>query len=338
MAEVVRRAREMVDLLEDSHVDAATELFSARIRGYIEQGWSLDAFLQQRWHPDLDELAGPHRRITSEAQVSPTAVRFEIRGEYGTAVVTIPFDDDGGIGGLGIAKRAFEGIGTVVIACPPDRVDEVAAFYAVILGNDRWRIPRLHFGEGHAYRAPGWGDVDAPQQIHLDIAVRDLAATEEMVVRMGARLLQGGGDERTYADPIGHALCLYQASVEVDDAMGVLDRIIIDCPEPDVLASFYQALLAMPLRVQDTSDRVVIGRDDARPQLALQRVSPYVAPRWPDPAFPAQMHFDLKFDDREAAAALAVSLGASLLPPQGGSCPVYADPAGHPFCLCMHGQ
>jgi hypothetical protein len=39
-----------------------------------------------------------------------------------------------------------------------------------------------------------------------------------------------------------------------------------------------------------------------------------------------------------AAQELALRLGAIRLPPQGGSCPVFADPAAHPFCLCAPGQ
>jgi hypothetical protein len=61
------------------------------------------------------------------------------------------------------------------------------------------------------------------------------------------------------------------------------------------------------------------------------------APRWPDPTYPQQIHLDLHFDDGEAAQELASRLGAIHLP-KGGSCPVYADPAAHPFCLCSAGQ
>ena len=32
---------------------------------------------------------------------------------------------------------------------------------------------------------------------------------------------------------------------------------------------------------------------------------------------------------------MALRLGATRLPHLGGGCPVYADPAGHPFCLCF---
>jgi len=95
----------------------------------------------------------------------------------------------------------------------------------------------------------------------------------------------------------------------------------------------------MPERLEETADRIVIARSDGSlPNIGLQRVHDYRAPRWPDPEYPAQLHFDLSFDDRATRENLALQLGATKLPPQGGSCPVYADPAGHPFCLCMTGE
>nr|WP_202893464.1 VOC family protein [Kribbella italica] len=116
-------------------------------------------------------------------------------------------------------------------------------------------------------------------------------------------------------------------------------RVVIDCPDPLVLADFWSGLLGMPERVEETADRIVIARPDRRPpMIALQRVEDYQPPRWPDPEFPAQLHLDVFFDDREERERLALRLGAVKVPPQGGSCPVYADPAGHPFCLCMTGE
>jgi len=47
---------------------------------------------------------------------------------------------------------------------------------------------------------------------------------------------------------------------------------------------------------------------------------------------------DIYFEDGKAGQQLAESLGAIRLPEMGGSCPVYADPAAHPFCLCQPGQ
>jgi Glyoxalase-like domain len=48
------------------------------------------------------------------------------------------------------------------------------------------------------------------------------------------------------------------------------------------------------------------------------------------------MHLDINVDDPDAAGT-AERLGDIRLPDQGGPCPVYADPAGHPFCLCSPG-
>ena len=237
----------------------------------------------------------------------------------------------------------FEGIGTIVIACPRERREELAAFYANLLGSDRRRGPRLAFGESRSgYRPPLWPDPDAPQQLHLDFLVRDSEAAERMVLVSGATLLQDTGNYRSYADPVGHPFCLYpdESRGDVrDGSLAVLARVVIDCFSPRALAAFYEALLVMPTRVEDAPERVVIAKEDGSlPMLAFQHVIHYVAPRWPDAAYPQQMHFDLRFDDRQAAERLVQRLGALRLPDQGGSCPVYADPAGHPFCLCMPGE
>jgi hypothetical protein len=144
---------------------------------------------------------------------------------------------------------------------------------------------------------------------------------------------------RVYADPVGHPFCLYPGLVEQTDRFGTLLRVVIDCADPPVLARFWGALLDMPRRVEESADRIVIARDDDRlPMIAVQRVADYQPPRWPDPDHPAQMHFDIFFDDRARKERLALELGATRIPPQGGSCPVYADPAGHPFCLCYKGE
>ena len=73
-------------------------------------------------------------------------------------------------------------------------------------------------------------------------------------------------------------------------------------------------------------------------KLAFQHAPLYLPPRWPDPRFPQQLHLDMHAPDGTAAEDLALRLGAIPLPAQGGSCPVFADPAAHPFCLCSPGQ
>jgi len=45
------------------------------------------------------------------------------------------------------------------------------------------------------------------------------------------------------------------------------------------------------------------------------------------------MHFDVMVDDVEAAEPRVLALGARRLPGPDSQSRVYADPAGHPFCL-----
>jgi catechol 2,3-dioxygenase-like lactoylglutathione lyase family enzyme len=113
--------------------------------------------------------------------------------------------------------------------------------------------------------------------------------------------------------------------------IGRLHGVVIDCPDPSRLASFYQGLLGM-IRVQDESDWVVIGDAPDRPGLAFQR-STDQPPTWPDPAVPKQIHFDVKVKDIDVAEPAVLALGARRLPGGGETFRVYADPADHPFCL-----
>jgi hypothetical protein len=51
------------------------------------------------------------------------------------------------------------------------------------------------------------------------------------------------------------------------------------------------------------------------------------------------MHVDLRVDDVEIAEAEVLRLGARRLRAgDGENWRVYADPAGHPFCLCWDPQ
>lgn len=108
--------------------------------------------------------------------------------------------------------------------------------------------------------------------------------------------------------------------------------LVIDCPDPAALASFYQELLGM-IRVQDGPDFVVIGDAPDRPGVAFQRAAGFRAPTWPDGGTPQQMHFDVRVDDLDRAEAAVLELGATRRPGGGERFRVYADPVGHPFCL-----
>jgi hypothetical protein len=72
--------------------------------------------------------------------------------------------------------------------------------------------------------------------------------------------------------------------------------------------------------------------------LAFQHVDNYQPPRWPDPAHPQQFHLDLEVEDLVQAQDDVLARGATLLDAGDGrrSWRVFADPAGHPFCLVRH--
>ncbi|MBX7448723.1 VOC family protein [Mycolicibacterium sp. 3033] len=117
-------------------------------------------------------------------------------------------------------------------------------------------------------------------------------------------------------------------------AVGTLGATSIDCPNPGELADFYAALLGMR-RLVETPDGGVVAITDGAAILALMRVDGYVAPTWPDPEVPAQMHLDVSVADVDAAVAAAERLGArqAEVQPQPTLWRVMLDPVGHPFCL-----
>ena len=114
--------------------------------------------------------------------------------------------------------------------------------------------------------------------------------------------------------------------------IGTLHGIVIDCPDPDPLAAFYQELLGMQ-RVQDDGDWIVIGDAADRPGVAFARVPNYRPPTWPDGERPQYRHFDVRVDDLDAAQQAALSHGATLLAGERLTTRILLDPIGNPFCL-----
>jgi catechol 2,3-dioxygenase-like lactoylglutathione lyase family enzyme len=115
--------------------------------------------------------------------------------------------------------------------------------------------------------------------------------------------------------------------------IGRLEKTVLDCPDPRALAAFYAAILGM--RINEDSDVwVVIGSEPGARQLAFQRVAHWTPPDWNDPRRPQQSHLDIRVDDVDAAEREVLALGAKRLPGElEGHYRVFADPAGHPFCL-----
>ncbi len=115
--------------------------------------------------------------------------------------------------------------------------------------------------------------------------------------------------------------------------IGSLRNTVIDCPDPQALASFYNAVLGWQVTDSD-DDWVTIQPSPEQPGIAFQLAPDHVSPDWPDPTRPQQFHLDLTVADADAAEAQVLALGARKLPGAGDHFRVYADPAGHPFCLC----
>lgn len=306
-------ARDVLDLLNEGDVATLAPLFAPRL-----QGWDASSWVRDEWAPGLESMLGAQRRVVSETDVSSTLTRFHLEGESGTAVATIVLDDEGRWFGASLKRRASEGIANIVLQCPwNEERDAMTALYEDLLHLDRWDVPRLVFDEGQPDDPrPRWPDPAHPQQMHLDIRVGDLDAAEELVVARGATRLAELDDHRVYADIIGHPFCLYPADVSAPE----LWRLVIDSADPDALREFYEDLLGT----------------ETVPALAFQHSSAD-PPRWPDPAHPAQVHLDLMFDDPAPLATRVVELGGSILHRRDGF-PVYADPAGHPFCLGRPGE
>jgi catechol 2,3-dioxygenase-like lactoylglutathione lyase family enzyme len=115
--------------------------------------------------------------------------------------------------------------------------------------------------------------------------------------------------------------------------IGHLEKTVIDCPDPRSLAEFYCQLLGMRVN-EDIDDWVVIGARPGLRQLAFQRVAEWVPPRWPDPAYPQQLHLDIRVDDADRAEHDLLALGATRVPSERETgFRVFTDPVGHPFCI-----
>ncbi|MGH2784635.1 MAG: VOC family protein [Actinomycetota bacterium] len=139
--------------------------------------------------------------------------------------------------------------------------------------------------------------------------------------------------------------------------MGVprLLQVVLDSTDIRTLAEFYRQLLGYVYRPGDEpppagepdpagGDWLVLRDTEGANRLAFQQVARMPAATWPEGPIPQQMHLDLLVRSNEEFAEQhdrALALGASLLFDRSDDpeepLRVYADPAGHPFCIFVHG-
>ncbi|MFY1670024.1 VOC family protein [Plantactinospora sp. WMMB334] len=219
-------------------------------------------------------------------------------------------------------------------------IDQVGSFYAGLTGWDVVRRDSDRFGvrtpdgqEVEFQRAPDhvgprWPGQEHPQQFHLDLQTDDPSMEAERAVALGAVRLGDGPTWITLADPAGHPFDLCQAE-DVGPVMRLF-AVTIDAPDASALARFYADLTGMEITYDGPEGAFIAGGGRS---LMFQQISAYNPPRWPDPAHPQQAHLDLLVDDLDAGKARALELGARWLGADGDRFSVFADPAGHPFCL-----
>jgi catechol 2,3-dioxygenase-like lactoylglutathione lyase family enzyme len=123
----------------------------------------------------------------------------------------------------------------------------------------------------------------------------------------------------------------------------------LDATDVRGLAEFYRELLGLRYRdgdeaptdgSPDDADWLVLVDEDGIRRLAFQQTERLARSTWPDPTVPQQLHLDLTVPDRaalerhrERALALGAELRLDRSDDPDEALYVFADPAGHPFCI-----
>jgi hypothetical protein len=125
-----------------------------------------------------------------------------------------------------------------------------------------------------------------------------------------------------------------------------LRQVVLDTDDARGLAEFYRELLGFRYRPGDEEpdpggdDWLVLRDALGNNRVAFQQVPALPEATWPEGPLPQQLHLDLTVPTRlllDVQDARALALGARLLLDRSDDpvepLRVYADPAGHPFCI-----
>ena len=115
----------------------------------------------------------------------------------------------------------------------------------------------------------------------------------------------------------------------------VREVIVFDAAELAAESAFWAGMLGGHVFEDEAWHSVIDAAGGWR--IGVQLAPNHVPPDWPH-GTSQQVHLDLHVDDPRAAHEEAVALGARLLQPApdlsaDAGHQVYADPAGHPFCI-----
>ena len=113
--------------------------------------------------------------------------------------------------------------------------------------------------------------------------------------------------------------------------------VVFDAADLDAVSSFWAGLLGGRVWKDDAEGWHSVVVDDKQ-VIGVQRAPNHAPPEWPH-GTQQQIHLDIHVEDLGVAHEEAMALGATLLQEAADldaedGFQVYADPAGHPFCLC----
>ncbi len=139
--------------------------------------------------------------------------------------------------------------------------------------------------------------------------------------------------------------------MEANRGVPDFQHVVLDCTDARGLAEFYRQLLGFRYRPGDEpptagepdpkgEDWLVLRDEAGTNRLAFQQVATLPAATGPEGPIPQQLHLDLTVRSEaelDAQHARALGLGARMLLDRTDDpeepLRVYADPAGHPFCI-----
>jgi hypothetical protein len=146
-------------------------------------------------------------------------------------------------------------------------------------------------------------------------------------------------------------MCREVIDVADPESVPSLRQTVLDCTDARSLAEFYRRLLGLVYRPGDEPpedgrddergrDWLVLRTPDGVPQLAFQQVDHLAEATWPAGPVPQQLHLDLSVASVEEFLMQherVLGLGGRLLYDRSDDpeepLRVYADLAGHPFCI-----
>ena len=139
--------------------------------------------------------------------------------------------------------------------------------------------------------------------------------------------------------------------MENEQAFPVIRQTVLDTTDPRRLAEFYRQLFGLRYRPGDEPpgsgqpdpkgrDWLVLKSPVGGAALAFQKVEELPEATWPDGPVAQQLHLDTTVStatDLDVQHERVLALGARLLQDRSDDpeepLRVYADPAGHPFCI-----